>query len=105
MRFRSEHTVEPGDSGRRGNYAQLLHLLAERDNLDTVPPSQCVSSDTEKDPIDSVVENQCGKFKRSGDALFVASVMVETVDIRNKSQPPRSSCSLLSYGDICDIFV
>jgi hypothetical protein len=42
MRFRSEHTAEPEDSDRRGNYAQVLQLLAEKDNLDTVSPSQVI---------------------------------------------------------------
>lgn len=73
--------MEPGDSGRRGNYSQVLHLLAEKDHLDKVTLSQCVSSDTGKDPIDSVVKYQFRKFRRSVDALFVAAVMAETVDI------------------------
>ena len=105
MRFRSEHTVEPGDSDRRGNYAQVLHLPAEKYNLDRVTSSQCFSSDTGKDPTDSVVKYQCVKFKRSVDAVFVASVMAETVDIWNKSQPTRALHSLSSDGEICYIFV
>jgi len=105
MRFRSEHTAEPGDSDKRGNYAKVLQLLAEKDNLDRVTPSQCVSSATGKDPIDSVVKYQCGKFKRSEDALFVAAVMAETVDIWNKSQPTKALRSLSSDSGICCIFV
>jgi hypothetical protein len=96
--------VGPGDGDRRGNYAQVLHLLAEKDNLDTVTSSQCFSSDTGKDSIDSV-KYQRGKFKRSVDALFVAAVMAETVDIWNKSQPTRAFRSLSSDGEICDMFV
>jgi hypothetical protein len=105
MRFHSEHTVEPGDSDRRANYAQVLHLLAEKDNLDTVTPSQFVSSDNGKDPINSVVKHQCGKFKRSGDAVFFTTVMAETADISNKSQSTRALRSLSSDGEICDTFV
>jgi hypothetical protein len=63
------------------------------------------SSDIGKDPIDSVVKYQCGKFKVSGDALFVAAVMAETFDIWNKSQTIRALRFLLSAGEICDIFV
>jgi len=52
MRFRSEHTVEPGDSDRRGNYAEVRHLLLEKDHLGRATPSLCVSSDIGNDPID-----------------------------------------------------
>jgi hypothetical protein len=79
--------------------------VAEKYHLDKVTHSQRVSSDTGKDPIDSVVKYQCGKFKRSGDALFFAPVLAETVDIWNKSQPTRALRSLSSDGEICDIFV
>jgi len=105
MRFRSEHKVEPGDSDRRGNHAKVLHLLAEKDNLDRVTPSQCFSSDIGKDPIGSVVKYQCGKFKVSGDVLFVAAVMAETIEIWNKSQTIRALRFLSSDGEICAIFV
>jgi hypothetical protein len=104
MRFRSEHTAELEESDKRGNYAQVLQLLAEKDNLVTVSPSQCVSSDIRKNPIDFVVKNRCGKFKRSGDAIFVAAVIAETVDIWNKSQPTRALRSLSSESEICDLF-
>jgi hypothetical protein len=102
---------ETGDSDNRGNYVELLHLLAKKDgylsnHLETATVFQGVSSDIQNDLIDSIAEVLNTEISKEVEkAPFVAAIMDETVDISNRSQLSTVLRYVSPNGEVCERFV
>ncbi|KAF2891190.1 hypothetical protein ILUMI_14983 [Ignelater luminosus] len=83
---------ESADSRNRGNYAELLYLLAQQDerlnnHLQTSTVFSGMSNDIQNDLIDAISSLIIEAIKKKiTDTFFVAIIMDETTDIFNKSQ-------------------
>ncbi|CAH1110586.1 unnamed protein product [Psylliodes chrysocephalus] len=102
---------EGDDSDNRGNYRELLTLIAKKDqkfcqHLETSTVFSGVSSDIQNDIIEAISTFVMDEIKSEiAGASFVAVILDESTDVSNQSQLSVVFRYVCPDGDVCERFL